>query len=165
VQPATSRGVGGVDRSLNLFPEFVFRRRWQRVHVLTVVQNMKRAVKVSSLIGLLLVFGYLIARMIQTNEANDIADAFIVDLVTEESIGAFTNLRVINQKKSEYEPIIDRHEEALRNFSYEDSKPDLNFKLNCATVSVSWHLKVVLKRGDSGWIISHFEEHDPEEES
>jgi hypothetical protein len=28
VQPATSRSVGGVGRSLNLIPEFVFRPRW-----------------------------------------------------------------------------------------------------------------------------------------
>ena len=135
------------------------------VDVLIVVQKMKGLAKALSLLGLLLVIGYFTARMIQTNKANEVADAFFAQFSVDPSVPDPDHLIVIDQKANDAQAIIERHEAALRNFSYEKSKPDINLMLNSATVSVSWHLTVVLKRSSSAWHISFLNEYLPDKKT
>lgn len=95
--------------------------------------------------------------MIRTHNANEVVDDFFAEFSVNESAAVQRHLLHIEQ--TDQLSILERHREALRNFTYENSTPDLNFMLNKATVSVSWQLTMVMQRGASGWHITFLDEY------
>lgn len=99
--------------------------------------------------------------MFLTYKANEVADAFFTEFSVDDSAAVQRHLHHIDQTEGDHLQIIVRHRSALRNFTYQESNPDLNFMLNKATVSVSWHLTIVMKRGATGWQIVFLDEYIP----
>lgn len=116
----------------------------------------KRTITIFVLLALSI--GYFVTRMFLTNRANEAADAFFTEFSVDESAAVQRHLHHIDQTEGDHLQIIERHRSALRNFTYQESKPDLNFMLNKATVPVSWHLTIVMQRSASGWHIVFLDE-------
>ena len=116
----------------------------------------KRKISLMALsILFLLLTAYLLMRALATKEADRETDAFFARFSTAQQ-------KIISPHGQDFTgalAVIERHREAIANFNYKKTTPDINLMLNEAVVPVSWHLTIIFRKENSGWHVSKFEEH------
>ena len=124
--------------------------------------KMKRSLVVLSAVALLGGVAYLLVRAGQIRDADRTVDAFFAQFRSADGRSAETYLGDLDQDTVKIKSILKRHGEAIKNYSYQEHSPLMDLTLRTAKVEVSWHLNVVLSKGESGWYISSFDEYAPD---
>lgn len=100
---------------------------------------------------------YALLRAHATQVANRDIDGFFASFHSASEWNAENKRPEISEKAKE---IISRHREALKNYTYSDLTPDLNFMLDETRVDVSWHLAIIFSKRSGHWQPTLYSEHD-----
>ncbi|MCB1096960.1 MAG: hypothetical protein KDN22_15400 [Verrucomicrobiae bacterium] len=122
---------------------------------------MKRALMITSAIALTAIGYYRLVRVEEIKDADRTVDAFFAQFRSTDAGSAGIHLNRAAQDNEGIQAILARHSEAISNYPFQEYVPHLDLKLRTAVVEVSWHLNIVLRKGDSGWYISKLDEYTP----
>jgi hypothetical protein len=117
---------------------------------------------ITALVSIAILFGiYLGLKLLATDQADKESDAFFAEFRKkdgrwEESVTAIT------QDRAEVRSIVSRHQDALRNFSFETTAPELDWSLSKTKIGVSWHLTITFSKRSGHWQPTYFDEFKPE---
>jgi hypothetical protein len=115
------------------------------------------------LAGILIVSGiYLGLRSLATDQANKEIDAFFAELRNRKEGRWEDSSIALKQERAEIGSIVSRHEDALRNFSFETTTPELNWSLSETKIGVSWHLSITFSKRSGHWEPTCFNEFKPD---
>jgi hypothetical protein len=108
-------------------------------------------------VGVLLI-AYLAVRINTTNKIDKYSDSFFADFSNmnkEQLKNQIRNCENVDETLA----IIERNKDAIKNFDYKNSKPNLNLMLNIADIEPSWHLTIVYKKKNKNWCLAKFDEY------
>jgi len=106
--------------------------------------------------------GYWLLRNHETKQADQVIDAFFTDFKSSDELVIQRHLSQVIQDHGQVQTILERHRDAIRNYSYKNLTPILNIWLNNAEVPVSWHLTIRMKKLADRWRISSLDEFIPQ---
>ena len=132
-------------------------------HFKRYAKEMKRPLIIAAAIVSLVIFTYLVVRAVEIRNADRTADTFFAQFRSADGGSANSSLVDVHQENEEIQAILRRHGQAIRNYTYEEHAPLMDLTLRTAIVEVSWHLNIVLSKGQSGWYISKLDEYIPDE--
>lgn len=111
------------------------------------------------LAGFLVLTGiYFGLRSLATDQANKETDAFFAEFRKSKDSHWEDGSTALKQDRAEISSIISRHKEALRNFSYETTTPELNWSLGETKIEVSWHLTIIFSKHSGHWQPVYYDE-------
>ncbi len=55
--------------------------------------------------------------------------------------------------------LLKKHSQAIANFNFKRTKPDINLLLNRAIIDVTWHITIIFEKEKNDWIISELKDY------
>ena len=117
---------------------------------------MKKKITILILILFVLIL-YIGYRAKIVKQIDNYSDSFFAEFSTNSNqIKKYINK---NQNLEKVLSVVEKHQEAIVNFDYKNTKPHINLMLNKATADVSWHLTILFEKQKNNWHISEFKEY------
>ena len=107
---------------------------------------------------------YFGLRVWSTYQADRDIDAFFSDFRKSKERHFSNEFKFLSQDPSEVMSIIFRNSEAIDNFSYKTTIPELNLALNKTDIGVSWNLNIRFSRHSGHWYPAFFGEYKSAEQ-
>lgn len=105
------------------------------------------------------IFSYLILRKNEIDNFKSDMKWFLSIQEPFDNQNTKEHLKSLNQKKSNFFKISNKHIDAINNYNLDNVTPSINLFLNTSKIEFSWHYSAIFIKSERGWEIQSCEEY------